>query len=149
QAKGDPKSQDSQLMAKTIVQNLRVIAVGKRLSAVPPSGNGANGPEEQPTARSVTVLATAEEAEAIDLARHVGRPRLVLRNGSDEETGQVKGVTVAELRGEPKETPVTQLAQLAPTTKPAATQAVETARQKNYREVEIIRAGAASRVRVE
>jgi pilus assembly protein CpaB len=138
-------------MAKTIVENLRVIAVGRRLGNTPANPNDADA---QP-ARSVTVLATAEQAETIDLASHVGSPRLVLRNTLDGKINSGKGITVAELRG--AEEPETKklngiMAELllgGPTTKPVEPKvAVIKPAEPNFREVEVIRAGASTNVRM-
>jgi pilus assembly protein CpaB len=149
QVKGD----ESGLMAKTIVENLRVLAVGRRVSAVAPAA-----PEGDGLARSVTVLATTEQSEAIDLASHVGSPRLVLRNGTDNKLTGGKGVTVAELRGaEDKKEPgaldawvAQMLLGAGPTTKPTEPAKAEVAAKPapNYREVEVIRGGASTTVRL-
>ncbi len=141
-------------MAKTIVENLKVIAVGRRLGNPTPAG----GDVDPPMVRSVTLLATTEQAVTIDLASHVGSPRLVLRNTLDEKHNDAKGVTVAELRGgdqsESNNKLTEMMAQLllgSPTTKPVVPKADSVAAKpavKNYREVEVIRAGASSNVRV-
>jgi pilus assembly protein CpaB len=140
---------DASAMAKTIVENLTVIAVGRRMStAAPVAGSGAEG--EGSISRSVTLLATAEQAEAIDLASHTGNPRLVLRNGMDGKVTGGKGVTVAELRGN-QDSAETQGNRPEPveTTKaePTKTEPVKTA-SPDYREIEVIRAGASTSVRV-
>jgi pilus assembly protein CpaB len=143
------------MMAKTIVENLKVLAVGKRVATV--------GPEPEQLAKSVTVLATQEQAEVIDLVAHMGNPRLVLRNSLDEKITGGKGVTVAELKGldqdgGPKSTPIGSMVQnLLSTAKTAATQpaypreVIKTASRgsNNWRDVEVIRAGAVSRVKVQ
>lgn len=153
------KGDDAGLMAKTIVENLKVIAVGRRLSQAP-SAPGAPEPE---LARSVTVLATAEQAEAIDLATHVGQPRLVLRNVLDGKPGATKGVTVAELRGgsraatEMDEDKVkAMVAKLlgsipgAATTRPVdeGSTRVGLKPDPRYRDVEVIRGGTSTNVRM-
>src|SRR5436190_10703340 len=114
------KGEEHVMMAKTIVENVQVLAVGRRTSTVA----AAPGQEGDPLAHSVTLLATAEQAEAIDLASHVGSPRLVLRNSADKGTTASKGVTVADLRGEEKSDSLTDelIADLlwkgGPTTRP-------------------------------
>lgn len=138
-------------MAKTIVENLRVIAVGRRLGNAPAAASD----PDQPLARSVTLLATTEQAVAIDLASHVGSPRLVLRNTMDNKPTANKGITVAELRGTDEakthvlDEMMAQLLQNVPTTRPT-TPVVEQVKPvvRNYREVEVIRAGASSSVRM-
>jgi pilus assembly protein CpaB len=85
-----------EMLTRTVVQNLKVQAVGVRHA---PEG-------EQPppgTLRSVTLLASPKEAEAIDLAVTAGRTRLVLRSNDDNQKADSQGVTVAELRGKPAE----------------------------------------------
>lgn len=144
-------------MAKTIVENLRVIAVGRRLGNAPsPSADA-----EPILARSITLLATMEQAEAIDLASHTGSPRLVLRNTKDEKLTGGKGITVAELRGADEKpdaqalTATDKINELIakallnnPATRPS--QQAENAKPmvKNFRDVEVIRAGASSSVRI-
>ena len=151
------KSDDAGTVARTIVENLTVIAVGRRMSTVTIGTNG-NGEAEPAMAKSVTLLATPEEAEAIDLATHVGNPRLVLRNSGDVEVNGGKGVTVAELRGGDGDdvprnvTPVVEKS-AAPVTAPAAVvkpaPAVAKAAPVNYRVVEVIRGGASTSVRLD
>jgi pilus assembly protein CpaB len=140
-------------MAKTLVENLKVIAVGRRLGNPP----AANGDVDPPMVRSVTLLATTEQAVTIDLASHVGSPRLVLRNTMDDKHNDAKGVTVAELRGADESASdnkltdmMAQLLLSGPTTKPVETNVEPVVKPvvKNYREVEVIRAGASSNVRV-
>jgi pilus assembly protein CpaB len=153
QAKGE-KGQDTGLMAKTIVENLRVIAVGRRLST-PTAAPGTAPDADQGLVRSVTLLATTEQAEAIDLASHVGSPRLVLRNGADDKLTGGRGITVAELRGEGDRETLNLLSHLflgggGATTKPVepANTDIPKPLTKNYRNVEVIRAGASSTVRM-
>ncbi|HEY7120415.1 MAG TPA: Flp pilus assembly protein CpaB [Tepidisphaeraceae bacterium] len=159
------KLDETALVAKTIVENLQVLAVGRRVSTVsaaPAAPGGAAGVEpETAAAKTVTLLATAAQAEAIDLASHMGTPRLVLRNGSDNLPVPGRGVTVAELRGgDDKETQTLGgvLAQILlgnlPTTRPAEVEPVsvpvidQQPAAPNYREVEVIRGGASTSVRV-
>jgi pilus assembly protein CpaB len=152
----ETKTGEQGKMAKTIVENILVLAVGRRTSTV--STAPANGNEPEPMAHSVTLLATAEQTEAIDLASHVGSPRLVLRNGTDKESSNSKGVTVAQLRGdddagktgvEPATKP-TEIAKDPVKTEPTKPEpvAVEPPRAPTFREVEVIRAGASTSVRV-
>jgi pilus assembly protein CpaB len=153
------KGDEGGMMAKTIVENLRVIAVGRRLSHIAPAAAGGGAPEPE-LAKSVTVLATAEQAEAIDLATHVGQPRLVLRNVLDGKSAGTKGITVAELRGNRQgdtdenkiKEMVAKLLGTGPgtTTKPVAndTPKVEVKPEPKYRAVEVIRGGASTSVRM-
>lgn len=139
---------DTSAMAKTIVENLTVIAVGRRMSTATPVA-GPGGESEGSISRSVTLLATAEQAEAIDLASHTGNPRLVLRNGMDSKVTGGKGVTVAELRGTENSSPDVQAAkpEAVDPTKTEPTK-VEPVKAADYREIEVIRAGASTKVQV-
>jgi pilus assembly protein CpaB len=156
------KGGDQGMMAKTIVENVQVLAVGRRTSTVA----NAAGQEGDPLAHSVTLLATTEQAEAIDLASHVGSPRLVLRNSADKKSVNSKGITVATLRGDEdrdsEDAYDKMLADVfgggnnppAPAPKPTADPvkpsavAADVPKVKNYRDVEVIRAGASTSVRI-
>src|SRR5687767_9357764 len=82
-------------IAKTIVQNVKVTAVGQRTAAA-----GADAPPPPPGEmfKSVTLLASLENAEAIELACSTGRPRLVLRGGRDNEIASTVGVSMNDLK---------------------------------------------------
>ena len=84
----------SETMSRTIAQNVLVKAVGKDTGAAASS----NGEEAKP-ARSVTLIVTSKQAEAIQLASVAGRPWLVLRGGQDNGIASLSGTTLAELRG--------------------------------------------------
>lgn len=149
------KSGEGDMVSKTVVENLRVIAVGRRVSTV--------GPEPEQLARSVTVLATQEQAETIDLVTHMGSPRLVLRNSLDNRVNGGKGVTLAELRGSSKETEsisdvVARLLANSATTRPIEQPKVEAPKTETvktienndrYREVEVIRAGSSTSIKLQ
>jgi pilus assembly protein CpaB len=77
---------------RTVVQNIKVMAVNSRIN---PPGPGA---EPEPL-RSVTLVATPKEAEALNLTAGAGRPRFVLRASGDDTVPFSDGVTLAELRG--------------------------------------------------
>jgi pilus assembly protein CpaB len=141
-------------VAKTIVQNVKVTAVGQKTTA---AGNEPPPPGE--LAKSVTVLVPLESAEAIELACSTGRPRLVLRGGRDNEIVPTPGVSLAELKnggstgGEAVVT-VTPPAvapaatQPAMAVSPAATQPTQVAKaEPKYRVVRLIKGGQLSTVR--
>jgi pilus assembly protein CpaB len=88
-------AQNGEMIARTVVQNIEVGAVGQRMIHQPEK----KGDEPQ-VFRSVTLIATPSEAEAIELAANSGRPRLVLRGGTDKELTQTAGVTTGALRGQ-------------------------------------------------
>lgn len=87
-------------MACTIVQDVLVQACGTRM--VPGRGEEKDG---QPV-RSVTLIATPRDAEAIELASSTGRTRLVLRGAADREIAGTTGVSYVALRGEDEKPPV-------------------------------------------
>lgn len=76
------------LLTKTLVQDVKVIAVGQTLGI--PSADGG-------IARSVTLIVTPTQAEKIELASNVGRPRLILRSGTDHKVIESSGVRLSEL----------------------------------------------------
>ncbi len=88
----DPKGEGR--MAKTIVQNVKVTAVGQRTSG---AAEPASTPAEM--SKSVTILASLEDAEAIELACAMGKPRLVLRGGRDNDVMTTAGVSLNDLKG--------------------------------------------------
>jgi pilus assembly protein CpaB len=75
--------------ARTLAQNVKVTAIG--LKHNPGDGDGGG--------HSITLLVTPTQAELIELACSVGRPRFVLRGGNDLAMVDTKDVTFAELVG--------------------------------------------------
>jgi pilus assembly protein CpaB len=75
-------------VARTIVQNVKVTAVGVRHQDGQDSGG-----------RSITVLVTPQQAELLQLATSTGRPYLSLRSGNDLSLVETRGVTSTELIG--------------------------------------------------
>ncbi|MGD0463824.1 MAG: Flp pilus assembly protein CpaB [Tepidisphaeraceae bacterium] len=75
--------------ARTLAQNVKVTAIGMRHN--PGDGDGGG--------HSITLLVTPAQAELIELACAVGRPRFALRGGTDLAMVDTKGVTFAELVG--------------------------------------------------
>jgi pilus assembly protein CpaB len=139
-------------IAKTIVQNVKVSAVGQRTS-----GGGADAPSEM--FKSVTILASLEDAEALELACAMGRPRLVLRGGRDNEVTATAGVSLNDLKGTGgrPDTGTSALAVATPTTAPLAvvtpppptTRPVQTivqAETVKHRLVRVVRGGRVSMV---
>lgn len=84
--------QENGQMARTIVENAKVQAVGPRLQRGRSDAN-------EPAAKTVTLIVNTKDAEAIELASNFGRPRLVLRGPSDTDRTSSAGVTSAELSG--------------------------------------------------
>lgn len=108
-ALSDPDTRE--MIARTIVENVKVQAVGQRLSAVPPQPGAV--PEET-AFRSVTLLVSPQEAEAVHVAATAGRPWMVLRAPGDNASNRSPGVSLTELRGNarpaPGETPALAVA---------------------------------------
>jgi len=77
-------------ITRTVVQNLKVIAVGPRMNPTPDEA------DKQPY-KSVTLLASPKDAERVELATYTGRQRLVLRSGRDLVASNSKGVGLTEI----------------------------------------------------
>lgn len=146
-----------EMMSRTVVQNVKVQAMGAKRA---PDDNAA------PT-RSVTLLASPKEAEAIELATSTGKPRLILRSGTDYDLPLSEGVNLTMLRGgsimsDPFETSqppipvmVATAADVKPSTQPNATikpvsdTPVAPRPWRRTRQIKIIRAGVESDMVVE
>ena len=135
-----PGDKGGEMVARTIVQNVRVTAVGSHLAM--------NNEDNKEPLRSVTLIATPKEAQAIELACATGRPRLVLRSSADQKVDtSIAGVSVSELRGQQNFKvgaidPFAQTVSMA-TTQPLQNRAVAIG---EVRSVKIIRAGVESEV---
>jgi pilus assembly protein CpaB len=134
-------------VSKAIVQNVTVKAVGQRTTV-----NGNEPPNPNEMFRSVTLLLTPKDAEAIELACTTGRPRLVLRGGRDTEMVTTEGVTLGELRGGAGDKVKTELV-LTPATQPTIVIAPPTTQPETVavrtapaRVVTLIKGGVASQV---
>ncbi len=84
----DDASKDT--ITRTVVQNLKVLAVGPRMTPT------ANDTEKAPY-RSVTLLASPKDAERVELASYTGRQRLVLRSGRDLVASKTPGVGLSDI----------------------------------------------------
>lgn len=79
-------------ISKIVLQNIKVLASGAKLDS----------PENQrePTSvKAVTLQVTPEQAEKLVLATNEGKLQLVMRNYSDQEDTQTRGVNKAGLLG--------------------------------------------------
>jgi pilus assembly protein CpaB len=76
-------------VARTIAQNVKITAVGVRHGPDSTDGGG----------RSITLLVNPHDAELLELAASIGRPRFSLRGGNDLASVDTKGITFAELIG--------------------------------------------------
>ncbi|MCC6240269.1 MAG: Flp pilus assembly protein CpaB [Phycisphaerales bacterium] len=148
---------DQDIVARTIVQNVQVKAVGQRINA------GEKEDDAQPMSRAVTLLVTPQQAEKLELAvvtmrsAGAGLPWLVLRAPLDKEEKGTLGVTVADLRGESRSNdrdvyetrPVMQTTTTPPANLSQLNQDSNVAHQgftSAQREVTIIRGGVESKV---
>jgi pilus assembly protein CpaB len=153
-----PELESQGSVARTIVQNLEILAVGSFLTMPAEAPKDPAAPDQQqarPPARSVTLLVTPADAERIDLAASTGQARLVLRSATDTEVASLKGATLDDLRGRKSSVPMgiddSQLASKSedgdifskalPTTKPAG--------KTKTRVVKIIRGGVESEITFE
>lgn len=131
-------------VAKTIVSNVKVLAVGRRTSTAPADD------EASATSKSVTLLVTPREAEAIDLASNAGgKTRLVLRGTLDDAAVVTSGVTAAQLLGgetDDVRPPVQPAIVAIPTTQPEIHTSPLAAKEPRFRTVEVIRNGAVTKV---
>ncbi len=139
------KGKDNEQVAKTIVQNIKVTAVGQKTSV------NANEPPQpgEGMFRSVTMLVTPEQAEQIELATSIGRPRLVLRTGKDDKIVETAGVTMNELRGDAADGRDPFDLALLPSTQPAVaatTQPSEAVAERPKRVIRLIRGGLETNV---
>ena len=133
-------------VSKAIVQNVTVKALGQRTTV-----NGNEPPNPNEMFRSVTLLLSPKDAEAVELACTTGRPRLVLRGGRDTDIAETEGVTLGELRAGAGDkakamaiTPATQpTIVIAPPTTQPETVAIKT---PPMRVVKLIRGGVESSV---
>jgi pilus assembly protein CpaB len=95
----DERTKDAS--ARTIVQNIRVLACGRQLGGTPVAN--ANGSSVPPIPNNVTLLATPKQAQALQLASQGGRPWLVLRGYKDDKAVNPGITSQAELRGDDDE----------------------------------------------
>jgi pilus assembly protein CpaB len=135
----------NQSVTRTLVENIKVLAVGQRLTAA-----AANEKEETARAKSVTLLVSPRDVEAIELASRTGNTRLVLRGTLDSQSVATAGLTVAELLGgQRKSSPVTApiAMEQKPPDKSVARQAVSPQLAATHK-VDVIRSGAVSHVEI-
>jgi pilus assembly protein CpaB len=137
-------------IACTVVQDVLVQAVGQRLTA-------ARNPDEKepPPIRTVTLIVSPRESEAIELASSTGRTRLVLRGANDRDLTQSNGVSFVALLREDLEarrttvTVTTPVATSQPTTMPArrfVDPFASSEKPRNRRTATLIRGGQRSEV---
>ncbi|MGA2496654.1 MAG: Flp pilus assembly protein CpaB [Tepidisphaeraceae bacterium] len=87
----------NQPVTKTVVQNVKVIAVGQRLELPNSQGRKIEKAETAP-GRSVTLLVTPRQAEVLEFVSSAARLRLTLRGSTDSAAVVSRtGVSVADL----------------------------------------------------
>ncbi len=91
-------SKTNENFTRTILQNLKVTAVGRTVSNVP--ANNADGQGPPPPANNITLLCTPHQAQVMELACISGKPWFVLRSTRDGQELSLDGTTLAELRGD-------------------------------------------------
>ncbi|HEX8521737.1 MAG TPA: Flp pilus assembly protein CpaB [Tepidisphaeraceae bacterium] len=135
-------------VSKTIVENVRVTAVGHKMVRDPRD-------DSAQAVRTVTLVMSPKNAEAIELASNSGRPRLVLRGAADNTPTASQGVSLDELVGGGNHTTAIDTLGGPPAQQPVATAAddafgaapkasVEFQNSTLRRPVQIIRGGAES-----
>jgi len=93
----EPTSSSRDALAKTILQNVEVLAAGEKTEQ---RGN------EPITVQSITLLVDTEGAEKLALAQTEGRLQMSLRNPNDTELAEeTKGLSKSELLSGPKQEP--------------------------------------------
>jgi len=101
-------------MARTIVENVKVQAVNRRMGRM----NDDPKAEPQPV-KTVTLIVDPRDAEAIELAGNNGRLRLVLRGTADNKPTLSSGLTYDQLSGHEPPKPA------LPTTQPSGPTAMD------------------------
>ena len=84
-----------QQIARTILQNIKVSAVGRSIA----SSHPVPGQPLPPPSSNVTLLCTPKQVQTVELATNNGRPWLVLRSTRDGVEVPLDSTTMAELQG--------------------------------------------------
>jgi pilus assembly protein CpaB len=131
------------MVARTVAQDVTIVAVGQRLSPQRAEGDKGDG-----SYHTVTLLATPHNAELIELAANTTRCRLVLRGNGDKARNETPGVTLAELKGHAPDddgSPISNVSLSGPSTRPVA-QMVDFVPSHPHHTTELIKAGAVSNI---
>lgn len=86
---GNPPRAGGEILTRTVLQNMTVLSADQNLQT-----------DQKTTAiaaRTVTLLASPEQAETLTLAQSQGRVQLILRNGVDEDLAKTPGSDVSKL----------------------------------------------------
>jgi pilus assembly protein CpaB len=89
----DDKTKEA--VARTVLQNIKVSAIGRSTAPVEP----VPGQPLPPPANSVTILVTPQQVQTLQLASMSGRPWLVLRSLRDGTEVPIEGTTISEVLG--------------------------------------------------
>jgi Flp pilus assembly protein CpaB len=117
-----------QTVARAVIENAKVTNVGGR-------GKGTEGG----ALRTVTMIVTANEAMALELAAARGRPRIVLRGPGDDSRTTQPILTAADLVPAPPE-PKVEAPATAPVTQPAPVPAPATRPEEPPRVIVVVEA---------
>lgn len=85
-----PQSSGSQI-TRTVLQNMTVLSADTNLQT--------DNKTQSIAARTVTLLATPDQAETLTLAQREGQLQLILRNGTDEQVAKTSGSDLSKLYG--------------------------------------------------
>jgi pilus assembly protein CpaB len=130
------------MVARTVAQDIPIVAVGQRLSPQRAEGDKSDG-----SFRTVTLLATPHNAELIELAASASRCRLVLRGEGDKARSDSRGVSFVELKGhatDEDQSPVVSASLTGPTTQPIIR--ADFTIEHPHHTTEVIRGGAVNNV---
>jgi len=136
-----PDERSKQQTSRTVLQDLKVIAVGRQFTAAT-----GDGPPAAPS-NNITFIVTPDQARMLELAASTARPWLTLRGGRDKAPLKQDRTLLAELHGLTHDdalgmyVPATQ-----PTTGPSDSALAEASPRRNFVNVEVIRGSAVSRV---
>lgn len=100
----DPKTHES--MAKTILQYIKILAIGR--NTTPP--HPVEGQPVPPPSNNVTLLVTPKQAQVLELACASSRPWLVLRYGNDAADLSLEPTALHTLRGDQDSSDATSVA---------------------------------------
>ena len=109
----DPVDRSQGPVSKIVLQNIKVLASGAKIDSP-------DNQREPAAVKAVTLQVTPEQAEKLVLAANEGKLQLVMRNYTDQEGTETKGVNKATLlSGDGYTAPPPPPTEKAQTTKPA------------------------------
>lgn len=120
-------------VTRTIVQNVKVLAVGQHIVS------SKKDEEALAIAKSVTLIVSPHDVQAVQLAAAGGATRLVLRGSLDQSQSPQEGLTVAKLLGQES------VVDTHPAPRPA--EVVQQKPPQRTRSVEVINGGQESTVK--